>query len=463
MTKMKNSIIAGVVLIIVSGLFAKFVFDDKAELRYVVSDRIPTNFFDGKESESIQQIDLLNTGDTELKRIIVKIKADVLDYSIQKVANSDSVVVSNVRGLFELVYPQMPPEGAIKIIIKSAGGGIENYDIDVKHSKGSAKQALEVNDTLNYIGFGLIALYFALVIYGLIMVLTELIASRVYYNPYDGVLKKSKPWYVPLGKWEKFREDSLKHVFDRDYSLKVNDTLYYQILDTEKQRFIADNEWPDLKLSAQKELIHHISKNVNQGFSWKIKEFIALKKPKYIDGDVWGEIRSLIGKAYVASLVLSVNDYCDQSEIDKLIENRRPEMVDEGDWEKYTSFLNKFKSLEERKVENDFLREEFRKILWGEPLLEKPERLSADEWERLKKVEMSVFEKSEQTKKDLLKISRIESEILPLKEKLDKQLKIIHEVLNDPTAIDRIEDYANPFNKGNFDNLKRIAQLRRDA
>ena len=116
---MKNSIIAGIVLIIVGVLVTKYFVDDKTELRYVVSDRIPTNFFDGNDTESIQQLELLNTGDIELQRIIIKINANVIDYYIQKVTSSDSIITSKNNRLLEFVYPQIPPEGNIKIIFKS--------------------------------------------------------------------------------------------------------------------------------------------------------------------------------------------------------------------------------------------------------------------------------------------------------------------------------------------------------
>ena len=77
---MKDSIITGLVLLLVGGLITKYLFDDKIELRYIVSDRIPTNLFNGNETESIQQLELLNTGDVELQRIIIKINTNVLDY-----------------------------------------------------------------------------------------------------------------------------------------------------------------------------------------------------------------------------------------------------------------------------------------------------------------------------------------------------------------------------------------------
>jgi len=40
---------------------------------------------------------------------------------------------------------------------------------------------------------------------------------------------------------------------------------------------------------------------------------------------------------------------------------------------------------------------------------------------------------------------------------IDRQLKFIHDVLNDPTAVDRVEAHDTTFSRGNLDNLKKMA------
>ena len=44
-------------------------------------------------------------------------------------------------------------------------------------------------------------------------------------------------------------------------------------------------------------------------------------------------------------------------------------------------------------------------------------------------------------------------------EKVTLQLEIINQELRDPTVLERIEEYNNPFAPGNFTNLKKIAEL----
>ncbi|WP_163324146.1 hypothetical protein [Draconibacterium mangrovi] len=456
---MKNSIIAGIVLIVIGGLITKYFFDDKTELRYVVSDRIPTNLFDGNETESIQQLELLNTGDVELQRIIIKINTNVLDYYIQKVTSSDSIIVSQNKSTLEILYPQIPPEGNVKIIFKSSGNGITVNELDIKHSKGSAKPALASNNSIGFISLGVLLLYLILSIFGIRKLAIDSVASRVNYKPYDEILRKSKPWYVPIDKWKKFREDSIKYVFDNDYSINLVNSLCYQILNTDKQKFITDDEWIKLKLASQKKMKLSISEDIYQSYNWKSDKYLSLKRPKNIDEDAWEEIISLISRAYVTSCIFNVSDYSDIDKISELLNSRKPEIINENDWEKYTAFLQKFRNLEKLKLQNELLRDELNNVLFGTELKNKPDELSTDKWERLKRIETDIIKKSKQIEKDLFELEKIKAETLPLKDKLDKQLKIINEVLNDSSAIDRIEDYSNPFSKGNFENLKMIARL----
>jgi hypothetical protein len=460
---MRNSIITGIILIILSGIAAEFFFNDKIELRYVVSDRIPTNFFKGEESESIQQLELLNTGDIELQRIIIKINANVLEYTIQKVTNSDSIIISKTLGDLEILYPQLPPESTIKIIIKSLGDGIDIDDIDIKHSKGRAKLALEANSSFNYISSATMVFYLIIISIGIRTTLFDSVRSRVFYNPYDKILKKTKPWYLPLGKWESLREDSLKHVFDNNNSSNFQNNLYFQILNSEKSQNITNEEWGKLQENAQKKLTEAILENLINGLNWNFEKFLSFKKPKNIDDENWNKIKLLISKYFTMSLIMKVRDYNSQDEISQLLKRQKPEIIDENEWKNYIKFLKRFVEIENKKIKNDLLEKELLNVIYRIGLKEKPEILESEIWEMLKKIDNQIIKYSEKVEKDLIELKRVKLETIPLKEKLDKQLKIIHEVLNDPLSIDRIEDYANPFSKGNFENLKLIAEITKNS
>jgi hypothetical protein len=55
-------------------------------------------------------------------------------------------------------------------------------------------------------------------------------------------------------------------------------------------------------------------------------------------------------------------------------------------------------------------------------------------------------------------LKALESELRAKREKVERQLQLIHDALTDPGAIARVEDYDDTFAKGNLDNLKKLAQ-----
>ena len=89
----------------------------------------------------------------------------------------------------------------------------------------------------------------------------------------------------------------------------------------------------------------------------------------------------------------------------------------------------------------------------------KPEILDDDDWQKLQLLERDIV-KAKREIDVMLRRNTINSKrISDIKNKLTLQLRIINEVLNDPTAVGRIENYNNVFATGNFENLKKVASL----
>ncbi len=51
------------------------------------------------------------------------------------------------------------------------------------------------------------------------------------------------------------------------------------------------------------------------------------------------------------------------------------------------------------------------------------------------------------------------AEVRTQKEKIERQLQFINDLLSDPSSIDRIEEYDNTFAAGNYENLREVARL----
>ena len=202
-TQIIVGIIVGIIIIIATGLFAKYkIFDDKIELKYVLSEKITSDFND-KSEIAIQQLTIKNSGEVPINSIIIKIHADVSDFQIKKFRHNDSISTSKTLHYLEITYPELPPNGELFIILKSTNSGINDNEIEIFHNKGMAKEAFANNDSnsISYLLYIFIFIYLCLILFGLRSTLIDSFSYKIYYSPYEDILKHKKPWYFSLEKW----------------------------------------------------------------------------------------------------------------------------------------------------------------------------------------------------------------------------------------------------------------------
>ena len=461
--ELRTTVISGIILIILGGIATKYLFSDKAELNFLLSDRIPSSFLESNDEEtSIQQLELTNSGEIELDRIIIKINSEVLQYDVRKIATSDQIDVVQTKNTLEIIYPRMPIEGRIGVTIKSKGRGISTNNLEITHSKGIAKQVSDSPNLLVYLYLGLILIYLILSANSFRSIYLDSLRHKVYYSAYEDILRKSKPWYVPKNKWEELRKDSIKHCFDRDYSTSIVNSLSYQILNQPIPHEIKPDEWNDLKQKAQESLTKSISDMINRGISWNPEQLLTLVRPTNIDEDCWRKLVELISKAYTVQQILRTSEYSREKDLQERLEQQKPEIIETSDWEDYVDFLERLENLLTLQKRNQAFDTNWNNILFGKEI-EALDSLSKEQLEKFESIKQKISDESKKVDEQLIDLSEREKDLIPLENKLEKQLKIIHEVLEDPTTVDRIEDYSNPFNRGNFENLKTIAAVHAKA
>ncbi|CAH0149228.1 hypothetical protein [Peribacillus sp. Bi134] len=154
--------------------------------------------------------------------------------------------------------------------------------------------------------------------------------------------------------------------------------------------------------------------------------------------------------------------------LDKLIHKQDYEFKEKPNWIKEEDIqkLNRIssiivkcnKDIEITGKKNMFIN----KLITKGELLEddKPEYFDGYEWEKIIKLsdklkEIDQFESNHQSRQATLVTE--EKEVSKLKEKVRFQLNTIHDLLQNPYTIDRIESYDNYFSKGNYENLEKLA------
>ena len=100
------------------------------------------------------------------------------------------------------------------------------------------------------------------------------------------------------------------------------------------------------------------------------------------------------------------------------------------------------------------------KILNGVPVIvESLENLDPEWREKLVVLDTRIREASEKNAVQSGKNLKESEEIARLKPQILKQLEILQKLFSDPSVLERIESYDNPFAPGNLETLKKVAQL----
>ncbi|WP_163530757.1 hypothetical protein [Halobacillus ihumii] len=119
-----------------------YLGEDNPDVVYTLSDNIPMNT---SSNSNIQQIEVKNIGETSAKDIQVKIQADIIDPKVIKDSESDKINTFEGNN-YELVYPELPPEGSFKLIFESNLNGLNENVLTIKSKDGLARNGLEDNN-----------------------------------------------------------------------------------------------------------------------------------------------------------------------------------------------------------------------------------------------------------------------------------------------------------------------------
>ncbi len=502
----KNSIVQlfiGVVLVVLT-----FTLNlQKIDLRYMISDNIPINITGITSTESVQQIEVKNLGNTKAEKIVIDIQGDIKSFNVIKYTQGDNYLSFLDKTSLEIIYPELPPLGEFKIIIKSEGKGIKKSDVLVKHNKGLGKDILYkrsffVQNSMIII-FSLV--YLSLITMGIRDIKIANWECEARYDNNIELLTRKTPFYISNTKWELIRNAALKHTIREDYFYQNSDiesSKIYKMMDSVSHNHFSDKEWEYIREEASSMLLVKMEYFINTAYSDEgILDILKIKKPRHLVERKWLNIQLKAYDRYLDFKKHMCLNFITTSTLIKEFDTIKPSMIPDEHWVKYIEFVKEqyvrvlFKEIvmdnnpmkllaEHRKLgfidildkdvqahlerngykqellnmKNLPLVEEAKKIME----FEKPSWINDKDFDSIISNAKDLIELSELLKKNKEKEKQLlaeKKEIQMLKDKITKQLEIINEILMDYPAIERIEEYNNTFAPGNFKNLKKIALL----
>lgn len=347
-----KQIVPAIITLAIGLIIAYFVFNlnkEYVDLRYTLSEKIPTKFIETSPAETVQQLVVKNNGNIPATKIQIKIDGFVEDYDILKNLVSDVVEEHNSNGHFEAIYPSLPPDAQFSYIFKTSGGGITKNNLEIKHNKGKAREALASDSQSIYskISFFLIPtvciVYFIMILFqGRSMAIDRLESSGTYTNYYD-YLNKKKPIYVSQEKWESIRRKYIEGKIKAQYlldSMNIEVEENYKILNQDKPKYLTENEWELLKENASKSLEDQLLYSIKTTGSFSpFKKHFLLKKPKHFPENKWHEIVKEINENFIAIQKRKMDFYFSTKDILKELELGIPSGMLSEFWDEYKQFL----------------------------------------------------------------------------------------------------------------------------
>lgn len=497
-------------------LFTYYLNRSMPDVRYTLSEKIPVAFADPNNlgQETVQQLEVKNIGNAQADRIVIKIEGQITAYSVQKYSTSDVVQVYDNQQSFEIDYPSLPPQTGFRMVFKSPNNGIDDSKLTITHNTGIANNALadsRTNALANYgfwiylVGF---VVYMSLSTNSFRKEMIDLWKAKKSGLIPEKSLNLNKPWYVLESEWNSIRSDVLKESLKRTYNWKsdINKNIAYQFLTINDTGKIEATDWKEIVELAVGVLDTDLSLSVNSAYlPTDILKLLRLSKPTYFPTEKWDQFLEEANKQFIK---LGERDIYTASKAIKFLKTVKPEEVTDDAWGELVLHSQKIygedlfhtlsyqydlleyaKSADTSPLANDQRNvwEHLKKVLENVDVLEKentellrmfhllldnseldlekPDCLDDLDWSRLQQIEELVknLQELETRNKDIesryYDVTLEGQRISQLKCIVEGQLRFINELIQDPSVIDRVESYDITFAKGNFENLRKMAQL----
>jgi len=348
---MKQIIYSAIIMLAIGLIVAYYTYSlnkEYVDLRYTLSEKIPTKLSGTSPAETVQQLVVKNNGNIPATKIQIKIEGFVEDRDILKNSASDVVEEHKSNGHFEAIYPSLPPDAQFLYIFKTSGEGITKNNLEIKHNKGKAIEALAsdgqslYSKIVNYIFSAGIIFYLIMLLFQARSIAIDYIESSGTYTNYYDYLNKKKPIYVSQEKWASIRRKYIKRKSYYKYlnTTNIEEEENYKILNQDKHKFLTEDEWELLKEEASQSLEVQLSYLIKTISSFiKLEKYFLLKKPRHFPENKWQEIVIEINKNFIIVQKLDQNFYLSTKDILKELELGIPSGMLPAFWEEYKKFL----------------------------------------------------------------------------------------------------------------------------
>jgi hypothetical protein len=332
-------------------------------------------------------------------------------------------------------------------------------------------------------------------------------------EPYT-LLSADRPSDLDESDWQDLVRKAITSLA-REYSAAIpsfsiiNPAGLVELLRTERPKHFSEDKWNEL---VEKENEHYLSLKLQRIYNPEdAQKALEERRPDTIRDTPWREYVDRVEKKFIA-LKQDSSSFLTWKSLPGLLRETRPDVVREVYWGAYIDKLRRqYRQELSSQVDSPvcdplgFISEQDLSVLQAQdrryledkayrlqlkslPDLTRPDQakkfldserpawLSDEDYEMLHSIAENTLELKRRAeelnrvqeevearhKENDAQASKLEDEkeaLLANKDKIERQLRIIHDLLTDPPSLERLEDYNNVFAPGNFDNLKKVATI----
>ena len=299
-----KSFVIPVLVTIVAGLFLWWWAHETFEVRYALSERIPVDF-GGAQQAAVQQLEVRNVGKTSVDHVVVKLPNRISKFKLLKNSESDETKV--YPEAFELNYAEMPPGASFRLVVETDGTGIKKEEVVVRHSHGTAEEALASTSGATLSGLISLAFFTAYFVLTLSSVRNTLVESLVHKSAFrpEAVLERKRPFYLGEKTWAEVRKRALEtSIRERDFSLGFKQdpamSALYRRINEGKPGYLSAEEWTEYLDKKKRQLVEEVERIVSGWIaSEDLQRFMRMRRPEHLGEGAWEDLQSKVQDRYI--------------------------------------------------------------------------------------------------------------------------------------------------------------------
>ncbi|MCH7500268.1 MAG: hypothetical protein IH886_09705 [Nitrospinae bacterium] len=314
-------------------------------------------------------------------------------------------------------------------------------------------------------------------------------------------LNKNKPDELDVEEWDKLKSiatDALEEIISNNVLLihRLKEFSYYFTL--EKPTHLIEIDWVKIKDKINESYFLLVINELLSAYD-KISAY-PNEKPEGIENEKWERLLRQCREICIADLLDKVSynrspiqflngfnidvlgseykdrllsiaykieisflpDFSDPIEAKKFLNMDKPDWMNDEDFDKRKSIAQKVVILDAQESRYMELNSLFNRVSkFNEVWEEKSDAISEQDWENILKINSRIIKRDKDLVKKEKELIALETEVKTLKDKIERQLNIINDCFDNPSKLEKIEEYNNPFAPGNFETLKKVAQWKK--